>query len=112
MVLFACKKKEKEKVQPETGPKNISEFFKQNEVRSQYFTVNSSSGGTVTGNKGTKISIPANAFKKSDGSAVAGNINIELKEVFKKSEMILSDKSTVSYGQILVSGGEFYIAAS
>ena len=110
MTLFACKKDNE--TDPLSGPTNMKEFFSENEPANQRFTVNSSTGGSITGSKGTEITIPPNAFKKADGTPVTGNVTIELKELFEKSEMILSDKPTVSYGQILVSGGEFYISAS
>ena len=101
MGLLSCKEKQEEVVTP-SGVNDMETFFEERGERSQQFTVNASTGATITGNEGTKITIPANAFVTAGGAAVTGNVTFELKEIFDKSEMILSNRPTISSGKILV----------
>lgn len=78
----------------------------------QNFTVNADISNTITGDRGTKIRIPGNAFVTQNGNPVSGNINFELQEIFSPGEMIASGKMTSSGGNILASGGEMYINAT
>ena len=78
----------------------------------QNYTVNSNVYNTITGNKGTRITIPGNAFVDQNGNPVSGNISFELQEVFSAGDMIATGKMTSSGGQLLASGGEMYINAT
>jgi hypothetical protein len=90
----------------------MSNFFVQNSVASQNFTVNANQYQTIYGASGAEIFIPANSFRTSANILVTGNIDVELKEVYSKKDMILTGITTVSNGQLLVSGGEFFIKAT
>jgi len=63
-------------------------------VETQDFTIAAEDGGTVTGENGTEIIIPINAFTDSNGDIVTGDVDIMLKEIFSPSEMILSNRPT------------------
>jgi hypothetical protein len=83
----------------------------------QQFTINAADGGTVTGEQGTKITFYSNAFLAQDGTAVTGNVTVELVEIFRKSDMLLARKPTNGRkpdGTIstLISGGEFFVNAT
>lgn len=78
----------------------------------QTFTVNANMGASITGQKGTQIYIPSNAFVTENGSPVSGSVNFELQEIFSAADMITSGKMTSSEGRILASGGEMYINAT
>lgn len=78
----------------------------------QSFSVNASISNTITGEKGTKITIPHDAFVTSSGSPVSGNIDFELQEIFSAGDMIASGKMTSSGGKLLASGGEMFINAT
>jgi hypothetical protein len=100
---------------------SLADFFKQNEVQSQTFTIDATKGGTFTGAKGTVFTIPPYALLNSFGQPVNGNVKIEIKEIYDKSDMLLSDKPTALFvnngpGGIpqekpLKSGGEFFMRA-
>ena len=112
LLFVGCKKKED--VPPPVATvvptyTSIADFFNKNQVASQTFTLNATTGATITGNQGTKITFPSNSFVTSSNQTVTGNVNIELKEIYKKSDMILSNKPTMSFGNLLKSGGEYYI---
>ncbi len=87
-------------------------FFQQNGVSSQIFNINSTIYQTIIGAKGTKIIILPNSFVRQNGASVSGNVQIELKEIYSKKDMILSGVFPTSNGNPLISGGEFYIKAS
>ena len=89
-----------------------SEFYSQNGVPVQTYTINGSTGGSFTSPQGTVVSIPANAFLTLANLPVTGNVTIQIKDIFKKSDMVLSNMPTIDMqGALLKSGGEFFIKA-
>jgi outer membrane protein assembly factor BamB len=75
--------------------------------------INSTTGGTFTTAQGTIVIIPPGAFVDNLGGAITGNVTIEFKDIYKKSDMLLSNKPTNSItGWPLKSGGEFWIMAN
>ena len=91
---------------------SMAAFHAQNGVPMQTFTINAVTGGSFTTPQGTIVTIPANAFLTQAGGAVTGNVTIKFKDIYKKSDMLLSDKGTKYYdGTPLKSGGEFFIKA-
>jgi hypothetical protein len=84
--------------------------------RKQHFTLNISTGGSVKGEEGTRVEFPANSLVKLNGAAVTGSVDIELIEIYKKSDMLFSNMPTIGLNDenkmaLLISGGEFYINA-
>ncbi len=90
---------------------SAEDFFSKNEAALQTYTVDAGTGGTFTSVQGTKINIPASAFVSfTNGAAVAGIVNIEFKDLYKKSDMLLALMPTTTIlGSPLKSGGEFFI---
>jgi hypothetical protein len=83
----------------------------------QEFAISAVDGGMVTGDQGTKVIFYPNAFLTQSGTPVTGEVKIELVEIFKKSDMLLSRKPTNGKkpdGTVstLISGGEFFINAT
>jgi hypothetical protein len=81
----------------------------------QTFTLDAD-GGEIEGEDGTVVSFYANSFFKSNGDPVTGDVTIELVEIYKKSQMLLTNMTTQGIdasGNIamLVSGGEFFVNA-
>lgn len=109
--MFSCEKKN-DPPAPSPNSQSINQFFSENKKQGEFFTVDATTTTTVTGAQGTEITIPANSFVTANGTLVTGNVTIELIEIFDKSDMILSNRPTVSNGQILVSAGEIYINAT
>lgn len=89
----------------------IKKFFQENQPKSEFFVVNAGVKSSIKCKKGTVIKIDANSLLHQNGTPVTGNVTIEMKEVFTKSEMVKSKISTVSQGRLLISQGEFYINA-
>jgi hypothetical protein len=92
---------------------SVEDFFSQNGVPLQTYSIPAFSGGSITTPQGTIISIPPMAFMTLSGAVVAGNVTIEFKDIYKKSDMVLSRMPTTQVsGSPLRSGGEFYFKAS
>ena len=118
IVLFSCKK-ETQSIAPaaSTSTSNNSgeamkKYFNQYRSQSQQLTMDAASGGFAYGSQGTTISFPPNALVTQSGAAVTGQVNIALKEVFTKGDMILNNLAPMSNGSPLVSGGEFSLTVS
>ncbi len=110
LTFTGCKKNNDEPPAPASTTKD---FFEKTGVKSQSFAINTDNGqSSITGNQGTKITFPENAFTTSDGTPVKGAVSIELKEIYDKSDMVLSDRPTTSNGKLLISGGEIFISAT
>lgn len=93
---------------------SMQDFYAQNEVKPQFFTINAITGGNFTTSQGTTVTIPPYAFLTNTGDTVFTDVTIEFKDIYKKSDMLLSDKHTADnfFGAPIKSGGEFYIRAS
>lgn len=76
------------------------------------FEINSQKDSMLIGEKGTTIYFPPNVFQFSDGTSPNGKIKIELKECYNLSTMIAENLSTLSYDQILKTGGMLFLKAS
>jgi hypothetical protein len=76
------------------------------------FTISPNSDTTIFGEQGTRLFIEKETFQFLDGTVVKDSITINLKEFYKKSDIILADLSTVSNEKILESGGMINITAT
>lgn len=65
----------------------------------------------LSGQKGTILQIPADAFVDSNGILVKEPIRFEMKECLNKQDMLLSGLTTTSNGAFLESGGMLYLNA-
>lgn len=77
----------------------------------QSFRFSVTSGKEITAARGTKVSIPPNAFVDASGKVISGVVDFEIKEFFDVGDMIAAGLPTTSGDQYLVSGGEIYISA-
>lgn len=92
---------------------SMANFFAKNGVTTQTYTITGSAGGSFTTPQGTVVTIPANAFANNLWQVVAGPVTISFKDLYKKSDMLLSNVPTNTFtGAALKSGGEFFIKAT
>jgi hypothetical protein len=91
------------------GYTSLSDFFTKNGVAMQTYTISGSAGGSFTSPQGTQVTIPANAFVTNGSTPVTGNLIIQFKDIYKKSDMLLSNMPTQTATGPLKSGGEFFI---
>lgn len=75
------------------------------------FVIKSNSDTTLFGKQGTRIFIGSETFQFPDGELVTDSIKIQLKEFYKKSDIILAELSTESNGNILETGGMVNVKA-
>jgi hypothetical protein len=112
-LIMSCKKKSTETPAPaEPIYSSLSDFYSENGVPLQTFTIDATKGGSFTTSKGTIVNIPANAFVTQTNWPVTGSVTIQFKDIYKKSDMLLSNVGTTFVnGAPLKSGGEFFIKA-
>ena len=91
-------------------PATIRELQTQLGAARQTFTYTPGRTNTFTGAKGTIVTIPGNAFVQYGGPLTAP-IQLTLREIFSRADMVLSDMPTVAYGQALESAGEVFLRA-
>jgi hypothetical protein len=77
----------------------------------QIFTISNDKTDTIKTRNGTRIIIRPNTFVFNDGKDTKESIQIELREVFDKSDMILNGLGTISDGRLLESFGMIYLRA-
>ena len=75
----------------------------------QTFTLDPTKDNVITGEDGTVITIPANAFLDKNGNPVQGAVTMDLKEILSLSDQLTSGAFAVSDGKLLSSGGELYL---
>jgi hypothetical protein len=109
--FYGCKKNDNNDENNAADTTKISGFFNQNMVASQFFDINAGVSQYVTGNKGTKIYIFANTFLDQSNHYVSGTVHLELKEIYSKKDMILSNVTTTASDGHLISGGMVYVNA-
>jgi len=110
--LSACKKSKNEPA-PSDNYTSLANFYSVNGVPMQTYTVNGTTGGSFTTPQGTVVSIPANCFITPGNNPATGTITISFKDIYKKSDMLLSNMPTNFFnGAPLKSGGEFFIQAN
>ena len=78
----------------------------------QAFSLNATTGGQITGRKGTRVIIKPMSFEDINGNPVNGNIKLNLIEVLTPADMILNNTATMSNGLPIESGGAFYVNAT
>lgn len=77
--------------------------------KSQFFFIDSSKDTTITGIEGTKISFKANTFDIPNKE----KIKIELKEFYKRSDLALSNLTTITNDEkLLETGGMVFLEAT
>lgn len=78
----------------------------------QTFTINANQNQELTSLNGIQLTIPQDIFKTAGGSDFNGNVDVIIKEILTKSEMVLSNKPSVtSDGNIIETIGSFEISA-
>ena len=94
------------------GTYSLASVFSSLQVQSKITTINASTGGSITGNSGSRYIVPANAFKDASGNVVTGNVQVETKDYVKRSDMIFSGVMPITATEPLMSGGETYVNAT
>ncbi len=78
----------------------------------QYFTIDPAKAQEIRCKDGTKIEIPAGAFRGADGRPIAGAVRINVREALGMAQYLTQDLSAVSDGRMLESRGMIYVSAT
>ncbi|WP_343069085.1 energy transducer TonB [Hyunsoonleella aquatilis] len=78
----------------------------------QKFIINTKKDTTIICKEGTEIRIEPNSFVGQNGSPVSGEVDLEVTEYYKLSDMVLANLSTQSDGKQLETGGMLNIQAT
>lgn len=100
---------EKVKINPLKELEQVDKLLSEITEKPQRLTAPSDRETTISGAKGTVIHVDPNRIESVDGSPLGDSIKIELLEMTRNSSMILNNVQTVSNGQILVTGGAYYL---
>lgn len=94
-------------------PFPLRSLYAQTATTSKYYQLNPEEDHLIVGPKGTTVHIPRNAFvDATSGESVSEVVQVEFKEVYKRSEYLKTNLPTVSNGRQLMSGGVVYMDAS
>jgi hypothetical protein len=87
-------------------------FLTENAPQAEEFTINNEEGGVIVNSKGTRFTIPPNAFMDLRGNIPSGSVIVSIIELDKASEMVFSNRPTITTeGEQLFSLGEFLVKA-
>ena len=116
-LIAGCKKETHSGATPVNVNNPVRDWCEANmEAAIQSFTVNATTGGTITGADGVQISFVPGAFLTAGGLPVTGIVAIELVEALGVPEMILFNKQALGYDgadlKPLVSGGQINLTIS
>lgn len=101
------------------GPEGLSlvrEFIQDTRAAGeQSFVLDASAGGMITGAGGTIVVVAPNAFRRHNGSVVAGQVTVRLLEAYELGDMVAFNMRTVARNgagkMALQSGGEVRLRA-
>lgn len=92
---------------------SISEIYKKSRKKASVFVINTNRDTVIKCKEGTLISIPANSFERvKDQSSIDGNIKLSINEFYTVSDMLLANLTTSSGGNMIETGGMFFISAN
>lgn len=86
--------------------------FQETMVPSQTFDIDAKDDNVVEGKHGTILVIPKGCFKNAKGETVTDNVKIELAEALSLDQMLLSNLTTTSKGNLLETDGMIYLNAT
>jgi hypothetical protein len=110
-LLIGCNNDQEKTVQinPLDELEQVDKLLSEIAKTPQILTAPTDKKTTVTGAEGTIIHVDPSRLETVDGSPLRNSIEIELLEMTDISSMILNNTQTVSNGQILVTGGAYYL---
>lgn len=90
----------------------LADFLENNKPAIQHFTIQAGVQSEIHGSKGCTISFVANSFYTLTGIPITtGDVEIQLREVTNKKDMVLCQTPTISDGELIVSQGMYYLKA-
>ncbi|MBL7930533.1 MAG: hypothetical protein JNL60_01440, partial [Bacteroidia bacterium] len=101
-----------EKLRYELTEENNSNWVEADkQLLSQFFKISGKRDTVIETKAGIILAIPASSFYKNTGEEVAENIELEIKEAMNPLDIMKAGLSTTSNGELLRTGGMFYLNA-
>ncbi len=92
---------------------SISDIFKKYRKKASIFTINSRKDTIIKCKEGTIITIPANSFERTNNQTLLdGNIKLCIYEYYTISDILLANLTTSSRGNMIETGGMFFLLAT
>ncbi len=117
--ILSCNNSQSPTPNPTTNETKNEQIAQQlNKVLAKYeqapqkFNVSAQKPSSVKGKQGTVIFINPDDLMTTNGEAVSGSIEVELKELTNQKQLLNANATTSSNGKLLVSGGAYYINMS
>lgn len=109
LLCLSCNNKKKETIPPIEIFSEVDAMLENLAEKTQTFTRSSKKKTIITGKSGTIVHVDPKKLETIDGSPLANEIVIELNELNDKSSLLLNNAPTTSNGELLVTGGAYYI---
>lgn len=90
----------------------LAALFEKITPPSQHYEINSKKEAVIKSKLGTVVTIPSNCFVGTNGKLIEGKIDIELKELFSTSDLLLANVSSNIDDGLWATEGAFYIDAT
>jgi len=81
--------------------RTLEEFFLKHRPAEQIFKLNAARCTTIVGQKGTRLTFPANALSTTTGQLIEGNVQVRLTEVTNPLEGLLAARPTSSEDRVV-----------
>lgn len=94
------------------APLLLNNFFAEKEDKVRIYSIDASRVTTIVGRKGARFSFQPDCFSDALGNPVTGEVQIHLREVFQKGEMVLSNRMATSEDRLLEAAGQFFLFAT
>lgn len=78
-------------------------------TESQFFEINADEDVVIEGKQGIIFTVPAGSLLSKGEKVVKGTVQVELTEALELSDMVFSNLTTSSNGELLSTGGMFFI---
>jgi len=122
-LILSCTKKEEIKIEKtnninseqtiadnlENDKQSLFDLLSKFEDQSQFFNLSNSKNSDIKGKKGTIIHIVPSNLELENGNKITSKIKVELKELTNQKDLLRNNAQTVSDGDLLISGGSYYI---
>jgi len=90
----------------------LAALFEKTTPPSQHYEINNKKEVVIKSKLGTVVSIPSNCFVNGNGKTIEGKIDVELKEVFSTSDLLLANLYTNNDDGMWITEGAFYLDAT
>lgn len=90
----------------------LARLFERTTPPGQHFEINNYKQIVLKTQRGSVVTIPGNCFVDAKGKLITADINIEVKELFSTSDLLLANLPSYSDAGLLETEGAFYIDAT